>query len=235
MSALDVLLSLDLTSPILPGTGALWWARRLSWGLVLGALLITAWNRVDRSQAHWPTRSWPQMLLLVLVCVLCLLPGAWSPAYWLGLAFQMPSLMTLALALHALNQAFKSPARDAWSSAFRHPHAGAWFNTLPGVACVLTVLGWVLLFDVLAWWPLALYALGFHGATFLVLVAGALLPWVLWGRQTHRVWHWVLAVMGVFALTHWPTGNVWSAILDPLLWVWVQLWLIYRWFKRLGR
>ena len=231
---MSTFLTFDLVSPVLPSVGALWWARRLSWGLVLGALLITAWNRAGRHHAHLlPTRTLPQLLLLVLVCGLCLLPGMWSPAYWLGLAFQMPSLLTLALALHALNLAFDAPARNAWSSAFRQQQPGGWLNTLPGLAVLLTVLGWVLLFDVLAWWPVALYALGFHGLTFLVLAALSLLAWVLWGRQTHLAWHWVLTVMLVFALTRWPTGNVWSALLDPLLWVWAQLWLLRRWVKRL--
>lgn len=232
MSAMDFMFTLDLVSPLLPGSGALWWARRLSWGLVLGALLITAWNRWGR-RSRLPTRTLPQLLLLVLVCSLCLLPGVWSPAYWLGLAFQMPSLMMLALALHALNLAFDAPARNAWAYAFRQQSPGGLLNTLTGVALVLSVLGWVLLFDVLAWWPVALYPLGFHGLTFLVVAALALLPWVLWGRQTHLAWLWVMAVLLVFELTRWPTGNVWSALLDPLLWVWCQLWLLRRWLKHL--
>lgn len=234
MSAMDFFFNLDLASPLLPGSGALWWARRLSWGLVLGALLITAWNRWGRG-SRLPTRTLPQLLLLVLVCSMCLLPGVWSPAYWLGLAFQMPSLMMLALALHALNLAFDAPARNAWAYAFRQPSPGGLLNTLTGVALLLSVLGWVLLLDVLAWWPVALYPVGFHGLTFLVLTALALVPWVLWGRHTHLAWLWVLAVLLVFELTRWPTGNVWSALLDPLLWVWCQLWLLRRWVKHLRR
>ena len=238
MSAMDFLVSLDLATPLLPGTAALWWARRLSWGLVLGALLISFWNFWRQYRTHGQSRAIPprtlmQLLLLLLVCALCLLPGVWSPAYWLGLAFQMPSLMTLALALHALNLAFDAPARNAWAYAFRQQSPGGLSNTLSGVALILSLLGWVLLLDVLAWWPVDLYALGFHGATFLVLAAWLALPWVLWGRHTHLAWRWVMAVMLVFALTRWPTGNVWSAVLDPLLWVWCQLWLLHRWLKSL--
>jgi hypothetical protein len=238
MSALDFLFTLDVASPLLPGTGALWWARRLSWGLVMGAMIITAWNRWGHRGARHaaqvrPPRTLTQLLVLVLVCAVCLLPGVWSPAYWLGLAFQMPSLMMLALALHALNLAFDAPARNAWAYAFRQQSPGGWLNSLSGVALVFSVLGWVLLFDVLAWWPVALYPLGFHGLTAWVIAALALLPWVLWGRQTHLAWLWVMAVVLVFELTRWPTGNVWSALLDPLLWVWCQLWLLRRWFKSL--
>lgn len=222
-----------LSTPLLPDTGGLWWARRLSWGWVLAAMTITAWNRWAPRRRGLPPRTLVQTLWVCLLCAVCLLPGVWSPAYWLGLAFQMPSLMMLALAMHALNLAFDAPARHSWASAFRQPLPGGWLNSHVGVALVLTALGWVLLFDVLAWWPVALYPLGFHGLTGGVVMALVLWPWVRWGRQMHQAWGWAIAVVAVFELTRWPTGNVWSALSDPLLWVWCQVWLVRRWLKQL--
>jgi hypothetical protein len=32
----------------------------------------------------------------------------------------------------------------------------------------------------------------------------------------------------LFALTRLPTGNVWDALLDPITWVGLQLWLLFR-------
>lgn len=222
--------TLDLASPVLPASGLLWWARRLSWGLVLGALIISLWNLAGRRALlrGVPARSLSQLLVLVLVCALCLLPGGWSPAYWLGLAFQMPSLLSVALALHALNLAFDAPARTTWRSAFRRQAPQDLLNSPTGVAALLSVLGWVLLGDVLAWWPVDVYATGFHALT-LALVAGLVsLTWVVWGRQTHGVWRWVMAALVLFVLTRWPTGNVWSALLDPLLWGLCQVWVLWR-------
>ena len=58
---------------------------RLAWAVVLAAVLIALWPRAwSRSRALVP-------VLLCGAVLLMLLPGAASPAWWLGLALQYPS------------------------------------------------------------------------------------------------------------------------------------------------
>jgi hypothetical protein len=33
-------------------------------------------------------------------------------------------------------------------------------------------------------------------------------------------------------LTRLPTGNMWDAMLDPFLWIYLHVWLFRRWFSR---
>jgi len=40
-----------------------------------------------------------------------------------------------------------------------------------------------------------------------------------------------LFLMTVYVLTRLPTGNVWDALLDPLLWIYLHVWLMRRWFS----
>ena len=224
----------DWASPLLPGTTGLWWARRLSWAMVLGALLLMLWPMGSSTlSASWSPvshhaqrrRSLQQAVAVGMLCVLCLLPGVWSPAYWLGLAFQMPSLMSVAWALHVMHGRFDGPARTRWA-----PLRGrqTWLNSAEALAFLGVMLGWVLLLDVLAVWPVQLYTSGFDGRTTLVLTALALLTWVCWGQRLHESWRWVLVVLLVFELSRWPNGNVWAALLDPLLWVGLQIWCVWR-------
>jgi hypothetical protein len=89
-------------------------------------------------------------------------------------------------------------------------------------------LGWVLLLDTLAWWPVSVYAWGFSSAA---LGAVAILTVIVWtfgagykprtsrSRVSAVV---VLGVLGLFVLTRWPSGNLWDALLDPWLWVALQ-------------
>jgi hypothetical protein len=80
-----------------------------------------------------------------------------------------------------------------------------------------------------------LYAFGFSpAAVFLVMVVG-LLPWVF-GRYTARDRHLfasglVLSAALVFVVLRLPTGNVWDAVLDPWLWVALQVYLVRGFFR----
>ena len=229
----------DMASPLLPGTTGLWWARRLSWALVLGAVLLLVWpSGLSGSSGVWASRGGLnaraqhrryllQLMALALLCVLCLLPGVWSPAYWLGLAFQMPSLMSVALALHVLHARLDGPVRTRWAMRQRTSA----LNSPEVLVLMGVVLGWVLLLDVLAFWPLQIYTLGFDVRVFMALAALALMAWVRWGERLHESWRWLLCVLVVFALSRWPSGNLWSALLDPVLWVGAHGWLLWRAIK----
>jgi hypothetical protein len=99
-------------------------------------------------------------------------------------------------------------------------------------------LGYVLLLDTFAVLPWQVYAWGFSRLLLLVLLLMALLPWVLSGAQA-GVARWLTpAVLLLYAATRLPTGNVWDALLDPLLWLFLHGLLIralYRRYKGLKR
>lgn len=218
MSAfLNTLLSKD--NPVLPDPTAMRVALHLVWAIVLGSGALLVAGKFVR-----PYR----LGLAFLVMAWTLVPGAMSPAYWLALAFQTPSLMSAAICLAW----FLRQARLAQGSAV--PMAGPQVEVLRILAWIGVVLGWVLLLDTLAWLPVSVYAWGFSSAAFGAVLVFAMLLWVLFGaaganRKASGLAGFVvpLFVLTLFLLTRLPTGNVWDALLDPWLWVGLQLgWLV---------
>jgi hypothetical protein len=217
-SFLNLLLATD--NPLLPHLTLMQWALRGGWMLVLGSgVLLLA------RQLAAPYR----VGLIGLVMVWTALPGAASPVHWLGLAFQAPSLMSMVICLAWL----LSPAR--WSPvAARAPVASlvqprlAILKIMSGLG---VILGWVLLLDTLAWLPVSVYAWGFSSAAVAALAVCAALLWLRCGSVGLAL---PLLVLTLFVLTRLPTGNVWDALLDPWLWVALQLWCLgrgLRWLK----
>ncbi|MFZ3221333.1 MAG: hypothetical protein WA174_14950, partial [Rhodoferax sp.] len=130
------------------------------------------------------------------------------PDYWLGLAFQAPSLVTTLLCAGLLYDRFARARERSPESG----HRGALALAVLGVGA-----GWALLCDTFALLPVPLYAWGFSPlATALVLLVTAL-PWVVW-RDGRRPWLVPLAVL-VFVAVRLPSGNVWDVVLDPWLWL----------------
>ena len=190
--------------PALPSAAGLpvWVA--LSWGLCAAAV---CWVLADRFR---PAGLWRTLAFVALLSLCWPATRAWTA--WLALALQTPSLLGLGwLLLWAgrVTRRQKAPApRMPW----------AW--ALAGV-----VLGWGLWLDTLNLWPevidVPLFAWGFSAvACWTVLVAAA---WT--ALRTARAGAssafaaLLLAVLALFALTRWPSGNVWDALLDP--WVWL--------------
>ncbi len=180
-----------------------------AWAIVLGCGVMWMAGKLAR-----PYR----MGLSFLVMLWTLLPGSASPAHWLGLAFQTPSLMSTVICLTWLLDRVRSE---------RHP---VFFMAKPQalVIKILTVfgvvLGWVLLLDALAWLPVSVYAWGFSSVAF---AAMAVLATVLWLTMRSAGSVLPLFVLTLFVLSRLPTGNVWDALLDPWLWVALQAgWLI---------
>lgn len=193
---------------------ALWLVQgwlRLGWGLVLAALVLTMLDGGLRRRGA-VLRSGGARGVACAMLLGCFLPGVWSPAYWLGLAFQAPSLVTGALA--ALVLVRHGVARVHWGDAAAQALAQAARWSVPGV-----VLGWALLLDSFAVWPVYLYPAGFGVGVPVGLVALVLAPWAWQGgawRQRRAVLVWVAALL-VWALTRLPSGNAWDAVLDPWL------------------
>ena len=175
---------------------------RLAWTAVATALLLAL---LARRQAVGPRAA---VLVAVAVGALMHLPGAWSPAHWLGLAFQRPS--AFAAALCVLSVAGRLSPRPA-------------APVLPWpLAAVIVGAGAVLYLDASGWLARGLYPMGFGavGAPLagLVLATAAAAAW-LTGRGAGQA----VALVGataLFALWRLPTGNLWDALVDPWLWVW---------------
>jgi hypothetical protein len=205
-----LLLSTDV--PSLPDLEVLRWARRLSWGVVLASLGL--WL-LHRRQPRWTQRAWVG-LMLVWAC----LPDQWGPSFWLGLAFQSPSVMTTALLLW-------TSLCLLWPDVVYRPNP-AQRQALWRLSLVAVVLGWALLLDTFALWPISLYAWGFSPIIIMLLTLCGIAPWVI-GR-TPSAWGMPLVLLGsvlsVHVVLRLPTGNVWDALLDPWLWAALQVaWL----------
>jgi len=191
------------SNPWLPGSVVSWLSLHLGWAVVLGSGVWLI--------CHWllPRYRW---VLALLVLLWTLLPNAASPAFWLGLAFQSPSLMSVVLCVGWL---MPRPGRE--------PGAAADAQAQKILLVLGTILGWVLLLDTLAWFPVSIYAWGFGSSAVALALVVAMLLWLLIGSRVSAL---LLVVLALFVLTRAPTGNLWDALLDPLLWLALQLgWL----------
>lgn len=195
-------------APWLPDVVLQRWALQVAWALVLGTFTFVL---ARRFRLAWRAGA------AVAVAAWSLWPGPVSPGYWLGLAFQSPSWMGVALCLVW-----------AWRSKSPKPSAGqdlpamAWSGIVLASAGIL--FGWLLLGDMLAWWPVSVYAWGFGSGALALACALALLLWLLGGAGLtgQPLSLSFAAVLLVFTLTRLPSGNLWDALLDPWLWLILQ-------------
>jgi hypothetical protein len=196
-------------NPVLPSATVVRLALHGAWAIVLGSAVIRTTDKLPR----------PYRLGLVFFVMLwTLVPGSASPAYWLGLAFQTPSLMSTVICLAWVFNRVRSEQNLTFLMA-RSQARAIKIMTMFGV-----VLGWVLLLDTLAWLPLSVYAWGFSSAAFGAVAVLASLLWLIM-RSAGSVLP--LIVLALFVLSRLPTGNVWDALLDPWLWVALQAgWLV---------
>lgn len=204
--------------PVLPSPGMVRLYLALSWALVLAAFglwLLRRWGPAGKSIWYW--------LLPAGLALWAAWPGALSPTYWLGLAFQAPSLMSAVLCGLFLLRQFKPAVLPATCCAL------PWYFGMLGI-----VLGWLLLLDTFAVWPVSLYALGFSPVALAVVALVAGLPWLLAGqRQSARnISLLLVAVLLLQVLLRLPTGNLWDALLDPWLWIVLQLEGLQRGLRR---
>lgn len=197
----------------------------LGWSVVLacvGANLVGRWRPARPGKLD----AWQWGVALVLA-LWTWVPGPYSPAYWLGLAFQAPSIASVLLCDALLRGRF-FPTRSG-ASINELPNPAALALALAGV-----VLGWALLLDTLALLPVQLYAWGFSSAAVALVLVAALIPWLVGvGRNPasrSRVWILPLAVV-VFVVWRLPSGNVWDAVLDPWLWLLLHVYVA----RALGR
>ena len=207
-------LALTPGNALLPGATVTWLSLHLGWAIVLGAVTLQLASRL-------PTRG--RWTLASLMWLWTLLPGAASPVFWLGLAFQSPSLMSVLLCIAWL-----------WPPPGPVPgvvnlSATADSRSQKVLLLLAVVLGWVLLLDTLAWFPVSIYAWGFGSAAVALALLAAALLWLLSGSRATVS---LLAVLAVFVLTRAPSGNLWDALLDPLLWLALQIGWLFNLVRR---
>lgn len=178
---------------------------RLAWGVALASAVLWLLPRAWRA----PRGAIAGVLAASLL--LNLLPGAASPAYWLGLAMQLPSGLLFGLCSAQLWRAWRPEPVSALMT--------------PSLATLIALAGAVLYLDAIGLISQGVYYWGFspRSAPLLsLLLAGACLLAAIRGRARPQA----LAALGalvLFAILRLPTGNVWDALLDPLLWAWALL------------
>jgi hypothetical protein len=220
-----------LAAPLLPGPVAQQLGLHLAWAVVLAALASALATALARGLApRW------RLGLAIAAALAALVPGPNGVVWWLGLAFQSPSIASVVLAaLWLIGRAFTSTPPGAVQgpppspSPSQHQVSGAGLPVKPGLlvaAAALALLGWVLLLDTLALlpqWPLlprAIYPSGFGFGALAGLLALAVLLCAL--PASRMAGAGLLLVGVVFAVTRLPTGNLWDALLDPWLWLLAQ-------------
>lgn len=200
-----------LPAASLPALGWMQLWLRLGWAVVLAALVVGLWGCLSRRRGG-VLPALGVRVSAALVLLVCLLPQDASPAFWLGLAFQAPSLGAGVLAALVLARHGLLGAR--WMAGAQETLRQCADGALGGV-----LLGWVLLLDSFAVWPVFFYPSGFGPGAWLVVLVLATVGWAWQGSawRAHRAALVVLAVWGLFGLTRLPSGNVWDALLDPWL------------------
>lgn len=187
----------------------------LAWAFVLGACGVGVMWRFH----PFPTRS--AAAWVVLAFTLCMLPGEASVAYWLGLSFQTPSAFLLCLCVLAV-----------WNRGQPRPED----RVLPtGLALGLVLAGLMLYADAWAWVHLGLYVRGFGAeAAFAGLLVGTAAVLAVATGLPRRASIAAIVALTIHALWRLPTGNVWDALIDPLLWGWALCSLLARFARRTG-
>jgi hypothetical protein len=200
----------------LPELGLQWVCARIAWGVVCAALVL----------ALLPARLAPHAAggAAGLVALSMWLPGAASPAFWLGLVFQYPSV-TLAICLAAAPWRWAAARRAAAAQPLATPTlTPATFTPRldPLFAAALAGGGALLYLDAAGGLQLDLYARGSDPdvAPVAALLLGAAAAGLI-VRAGSSVPAWALLVaVTLFSVARLPTGNLFDAVLDPLLWLW---------------
>jgi hypothetical protein len=193
-----------LTRPWLGRMMQLW--LHVGWALVLAGGGAAVFQRLGVPMLQ-------RRALAVVLGLWVLMPGNLSAAYWLGLAFQAPSVLG-ALACAYVGWAALCPPVVRIADTAPGPRRWEAGLVLVGIA-----LGWALLLDTFAQLPSAWYQLGFGQPVLLGLSVLAMLP-LLQAGAVRRVSAWLAPVaLALFVLLRLPTGNALDAVLDPWLWV----------------
>jgi hypothetical protein len=199
---------LDMDSPVFPQAALRQVCVHMLWGVVLAA---AGWRVAYVLQPPWRL-GWAALVALVSS-----VPGPISPAYWLELAFASPSWSSVLLCGLWLWRQTRPQA------LFSDPWTPRPTNHIPMVWVLCGILmGWILALDTFAALPIqqSIYGWGFSPLVSLVLTGGTAVAWALSVCGGHALPFLALAL---FVLTRLPSGNVWDAVSDPLLWLYLHV------------
>lgn len=175
----------------------------VGWGIVLASI---AFSLLELARVR-PARR----MVIALLAGACIgsmwLPPPLAPSFWLGMFFQYPSLMLVALMTIHLVGALARPGRTAQVLSTR-------------VAATLVALGIVLYAGAFLWVPVDLYAMGYGRFSAALIATVLVLAWCRDDGASGTACAAVALVALAHAVTRLPTGNAWDAVLDPLLFIW---------------
>ena len=210
----------EASASITPSLSMLSVGMHLGWALTLGA------GAVFLLRTAKVTNVTSRRIVALLIVLLCLLPNEWSPSWWLGLAFQTPSLTLQSLCGLYLFQHLRTQhgTTAPLSGSTTAPLQSRWPL---GLLLVAIIAGWVLALDTFAVFDIALYAIGFTPYAVLAALFFACLLQLISARSAHaqNTRHYrelasiVLIATVIHVLFRLPTGNLWDALLDPWLWI----------------
>jgi hypothetical protein len=216
-SAMMMLWPWEASAAITPALSVLSVGMHVGWALVLGA--ISVWLLQTFSIKR-------RRVVAVAVILLCLIPNAWSPSWWLGLAFQTPSLILQGLCGLYLYRGLQ--AHSASSTALDDSAASQIKLRWPlGLLLPAIIAGWILALDTFALFGISFYPIGFTPYTVLAALFFACLLQLISTRSGHpaSTRHYrelaviILLAIVVHMLFRLPTGNMWDALIDPWLWM----------------
>jgi len=205
----------------LPGPSAQALYLDAGWAIVLAALALALLGRRGAG---------PRATLAACVgaAVAVSLPAPWSPSFWLGMAFQYPSLMLVALAALGLLRRLR-PAAAARAT----PDAAPLLSALP--AATLLAIAIVLYAGAFAFVPVDPYALGFLRFGGPAIATVLALSWAALDRRSAGACLALAAATALHAATRLPSGNAWDALLDPFLAAWAAFVVLCAVRERLRR
>jgi hypothetical protein len=165
------------------------------------------------------------------------LPGPWSPSFWLGMAFQYPSPMLLALAGLGLLRRLRPAGPAGTARPGRAPRAAAdaapLLSTLP--AATLLAIAIALYAGAFAFVPYDAYALGYLRFSGPAIATVLVLAWTALDRRSAPACAALAAAAALHAATRLPSGNAWDALLDPFLAAWAAFVVLCAVRERLRR
>lgn len=202
--------------------------RHLGWALVLTAATLFMLQRAPR---------FVRFALAAIMFIVTIAPTTWSLSHWLGLAYQTPSLVMQGLALLYLLRTF------SLSGAALHRPVSADSKWPLSALLAGSTLGWILVLDTFAVFPVSLYALGYSEG---VVIFGLVLAAAFWtislraadapeGQRLRHLAIVLLCAVAIHTFTRLPSGNAWDMMLDPWLWLVIQGVLLARFVRFLAR
>ena len=166
---------------------------------------------------RWTTRKGVKVALSVALAAWVCWPGPWGGVYWIGLAFQVPSVSSVFVCAMLWVGMLTVPPKT--SAPCKPWPTHLYFYIVCGV-----LLGWALLLDTFGVWDSSLYGWGFSATAPAFATVIAVLPWVFAKKAVPPIGMAVMTAAIVFFIgLRLPTGNLFDALMDPCLWVAMHL------------